>query len=128
MTNTSMERHKLIHDAAAGADELVLRLLTKLRQLDAIDSAVRNVEKSVSAGNFYSGRRTQAGTNRDLSVNERVRSGELVSSVFKVHSNTHHVITPGLRRTQGVFRQVYLAGLVEIVGSNDKFCIWPWGK
>src|SRR5437588_2368032 len=128
MPRPALDGNKLIHDAAAGADKLVLRSLAKLGQLDAVEATAHKVEKSAGAGHFKGSRRAQPGTDRDFAMNERVGSLELVSGFFQNHGNPDRIITPRLGGTHRVVRQVYLAGLVKIIGAKDEACIRPWAN
>src|SRR5437870_5020980 len=69
LTDASKTRSELIHDADTRADKFVFRALAKLSDFRQCESLTAGGKQRARHGNFQSGRGTQSGAERNITVN-----------------------------------------------------------
>ena len=93
----AVQRGELIHDAAAGADELILRALAELRDRGGVHGMFRKAKESQGCGDFQSGGGAQSGADGDLSIDQKICAGDIEAFIFQLNENAAYVIGPVVR-------------------------------
>ncbi len=75
MTRRAVAGDELVHDAAAHADEFVLRALAGKRKSSEIDRKAARAEQGIAGRNLDRRRRRQPGAERNVAVDQKVGAG-----------------------------------------------------
>src|SRR5215469_1628203 len=94
MILAAVHGNKLVHDAAARADELIFRLLTKQGDSSATKGLTRNLQECLAHRDLERRRGTETRAEWNITVDEQIRAGHGTADALELANYTDDVVTP----------------------------------
>jgi len=114
MRRLTVKRDELVHDANAGAGEIVFGVLAESCELDRVNGMAREIEQGERRGNLDGSRGTEAHAEGNITCNQDICSGQLDASLLESGSDAKRIIAPRFGGPQRTAGEVRFEGLREI--------------
>src|SRR5215469_6549338 len=121
--STTVAGDKLIHDANAGTRKFVLGFLAQAGQFRKVTDETALVEERKADSDFDSGRGAEAGAERNVARDEKIRAVKTLPSPSERPSDAERVVAPVAFALGGYEIKAHVHGLVEVFGVDGEFVV-----